>query len=210
MGQRLWSASKRPPRAARASRTFGFPGGHMLRFSLTRAQPAGTGGRRTERGAGEGRSDAWPGSRLLLRRNPRGCTGPGPTAPNTCFSQRQSADRISCAGSVGSFSFSTQTDKRNSRATRKLPHGGTAVMWRAPEVGEGVTHGQMPTNYSVMLSRARPRMPDSGRASLSLSTNVRELPKPVMTQPAPPRAQAATPPYRISPLGGRGEGGEQN
>lgn len=72
------------------------------------------------------------------------------------------------------------------------------------EVGEGVTHGQMPTNYSVMLSRARPRMPDSGRASLSLSTNVRELPKPVMTQPAPPRAQAATPPYRISPLGGRG------
>lgn len=67
------------------------------------------------------------------------------------------------------------------------------------ELGEGVTRAQMPTNYSVALSRALPGMPDSGRTSLSLSTNVGEPPKSGMTQPAPPRTQAATPPCSISP-----------
>lgn len=98
-------------------------------------QPTGTKGEGTERGAGEGCSDAWPGSRLLLWRNPLGWTGPGPTQPNTRFSQKQSTDRISCTGSAGSFSFSTQIDKRNSRATRKLFHGRISTMRREPEVG---------------------------------------------------------------------------
>lgn len=151
-----------------------------------------------ERGAREGCSDAWPGSRLLLRRNPLGWAGLGlgPLNP-TPASPRSRAPTESAARALLIHSHSQPKlikgtpEPQGSCSAAESPSRG--------ELGEGVTRAQMPTNYSVALSRALPGMPDSGRTSLSLSTNVGESPKSGMTQPAPPRTQAATPPCSISP-----------
>lgn len=85
-----------------------------------------------------------------------GCTGLGWVHLNQyhIFSQKPSANRISSKGSDDSFPFSTQTDKRNLRVTRKgskaLFHDRPPLYSEEPEMrdGVGVTTVRMPITAS--------------------------------------------------------------
>lgn len=132
----------------------------VLHCLLSVRPNTGTRGEGTETGAGEGCSGALPSWTRWVE------------GFNSSSSQKLSASRIGRKRCEESSSLSTQTDKRNPRATGRVPGSRDGISEGTRDGGRGGPIVQMPINYSIMLSQAPTGMPESGQTSLSLSPHV--------------------------------------